>query len=135
RLYPEPLSDSLRSVVAAVYGVKSHNVIAGNGSDEILSILMRCLVGPRDRVALPVPTYSLYDTLIAIQQGEQISVDYPPDFALPEALASQNAVLTFLCNPNSPSGTLAPLPAIERLARSVPGVLGGGGAHAAFSRG
>jgi histidinol-phosphate aminotransferase len=123
RLYPEPLSDSLTSVVAAVYGVKSHNVIAGNGSDEILSILMRCFVGPRDRVALPVPTYSLYDTLIAIQQGEQVSVDYPPDFAVPEALASQNAVLTFLCNPNSPSGTLAPLPAIERLARSVPGIL------------
>jgi len=123
RLYPEPLSDSLRSVAAAVYGVKPHNVIAGNGSDEILSILMRCFVGPRDRVALPVPTYSLYDTLIMIQQGEQISVDYSTDFALPEALFSQNAALTFLCSPNSPSGTLVPLPAIERLARSIPGIL------------
>src|SRR5215475_14321291 len=81
RLYPEPLSDSLRSVAAGVYGVKPHNVIAGNGSDEILSILMRCFVGPRDKVALPVPTYSLYDTLIAIQQGEQTSVNYSPDFA------------------------------------------------------
>src|SRR5215471_11715792 len=44
RLYPEPLSDSLRSVAAGVYGVKPNNVIAGNGSDEILSILMRCFV-------------------------------------------------------------------------------------------
>ena len=123
RLYPEPLSGSLRSVAAGLYGVKPHNVIAGNGSDEILSILMRCFVGAGDRVALPVPTYSLYDTLITIQQGEQISVDYPADFAVPEALASQNAALTFLCNPNSPSGTLAPLPAIERLARSVAGIL------------
>jgi len=123
RLYPEPLSDSLRALAAGLYGVKPHNIIAGNGSDEILSILMRCFVGPHDRVALPVPTYSLYDTLIAIQQGEPITVDYPPNFALPEPLFSQDAALTFLCNPNSPSGTLVPLPAIERLARSVPGIL------------
>jgi histidinol-phosphate aminotransferase len=106
-----------------VYGVKPNNVIAGNGSDEILSILVRCCVGPSDRVALPVPTYSLYDTLIAIQQGQQVSVPYSPDYAVPEELASQNTALTLLCNPNSPSGTLTPLPAIERLARSVRGIL------------
>jgi len=123
RLYPEPLSDGLRSVAAAVYGVKPYNVIAGNGSDEILSILMRCFVGAGDRVALPVPTYSLYDTLIEIQQGEQTSVDYPADFAVPQALGGQRAALTFLCNPNSPSGTLAPLPDIEKLARTVSGIL------------
>jgi histidinol-phosphate aminotransferase len=61
--------------------------------------------------------------LIAIQQGERISVDYPPDFSLPEALVAQNAALTFLCNPNSPSGTLVSLQDIERLARAVPGIL------------
>ena len=123
RLYPEPLADSLRAVAATVYGVKPENILAGNGSDEILSIIMRSFVGSQDRVALPVPTYSLYDTLIAIQQGERITVDYPPDFSVPEALASQNAALTFLCNPNSPSGTLVPLQDIERLARAVSGIL------------
>ena len=123
RLYPEPLADSLRAVAATVYGVKPENILAGNGSDEILSIIMRSVVGPQDRVAFPVPTYSLYDTLIAIQQGERITVDYPPDFSVPEALASQNAALTFLCNPNSPSGTLVPLQDIERLARAVSGIL------------
>jgi histidinol-phosphate aminotransferase len=70
-----------------------------------------------------MPTYSLYDTLIAIQEGERIAIDYPPDFAVPEGLFSQNAALTFLCNPNSPSGTLVSLPVIERLARSVSGIL------------
>jgi histidinol-phosphate aminotransferase len=123
RLYPEPLSDALRSVAGNVYGIKPENIIAGNGSDEILSILMRCFIGPNDRVALPVPTYSLYDTLIEIQQGERVAIHYPPDFALPEGLLSQNAALTFLCNPNSPSGTLVPLQAIEKLACSVSGIL------------
>ena len=105
------------------YGVKRENILAGNGSDEILSIIMRSFIGAQDRVAFPVPTYSLYDTLIAIQQGEPIPVDYPPDFSLPEALAAQNAALTFLCNPNSPSGTLVSLQDIERLARAVSGIL------------
>jgi histidinol-phosphate aminotransferase len=123
RLYPEPLADSLRAVAANVYGVKPENILAGNGSDEILSIIMRSFIGPQDRVAFPVPTYSLYDTLVAIQQGERISVDYPPDFSVPEALASQNAAVTFLCNPNSPSGTLVSLQDIERLARAVSGIL------------
>ena len=106
RLYPEPLSDSLRSAAAAVYGVKPANIIAGNGSDEILSMLLRCFVGPGDRVAFALPTYSLYDTLVEIAEGVAARVNFPEDFSVPEALARQNAALTFLCNPNAPSGTL-----------------------------
>lgn len=123
RLYPEPLSDSLRSVAAGVYGVTPANIIAGNGSDELLAIALRCFVGPGDRVAFPVPTYSLYDTLIEIQDGVRVTLDYPPDFSLPATLNAQNAALTFLCNPNAPSGTLVPLPDIEKLAQSLSGVL------------
>ena len=123
RLYPEPLSDSLRSLAAAVYGVSPRNVLVGNGSDELLSILMRCFVGAHDRVVYPEPTYTLYDTLIAIQEGVKVALPYLPDFSLPEALFSQRAALTFVCNPNSPSGTLLSLKVIERLARTVSGVL------------
>jgi histidinol-phosphate aminotransferase len=123
RLYPEPLSDSLRSLAATAYGVRAENILAGNGSDELLSILVRCFVGKGDRVAYPVPTYTLYDTLIAIQEGEKVGLNYLPDFSLPEALYSEQAALTFLCNPNSPSGTLVSLKEIERLARSVSGIL------------
>lgn len=123
RLYPEPQSDTLRLAAAKVYGVKPANILAGNGSDEILSILLRCFVGPRDRVAYPFPTYSLYDTLIAIQDGVAAPVAYPADFSLPASLAEQKAALTFLCNPNAPSGTLVTLPEIEKLARSLSGLL------------
>jgi histidinol-phosphate aminotransferase len=123
RLYPEPLSDSLRSTAADVFGVEPSNIIVGNGSDELLSIVLRCFVSPQDRVAVPAPTYSLYDTLIEIQDGMAFRVDYPPDFSLPDSLAEQNAALTFLCNPNAPSGTLVSVAAIDRLARAVSGVL------------
>lgn len=123
RLYPEPLGDSLRTIAARVFGVKPSNIIGGNGSDELLSMLLRCFVGPGDRVAFPVPTYSLYDTLVEIQEGVAARVDFPPDFSLPESLAEQKAALTFLCNPNAPSGTLVPLAEIEKLARALSGIL------------
>ncbi|HWH76695.1 MAG TPA: histidinol-phosphate transaminase, partial [Candidatus Binatus sp.] len=123
RLYPEPLSDSLRSAAASVYGVKPENIVAGNGSDELLSMLLRCFVGPKDRVAFPVPTYSLYDTLVEIQDGVAAPVDFPDDFSVPETLARQNAALTFLCNPNAPSGTLVSGSEIAKLARGVSGIL------------
>ena len=120
---PEPLSDTLRAAAAAVYGVQPSNVIAGNGSDELLSLLLRCFVGPGDRVAFPQPTYSLYDTLIEIQNGSRAAVNFPANYSLPPELARQHAALTFLCNPNAPSGTLVSLAEIEKLARSISGVL------------
>lgn len=133
RLYPEPLSDTLRATAAKVYGVKPTNVIAGNGSDELLSMLMRCFVGPQDRVAFPVPTYSLYDTLVEIQDGAAARVNFPPDFSVPDSLAQQNAPLTFLCNPNAPSGTLVGPGEIEKLARSAKGILVVDEAYADFA--
>jgi len=123
RLYPEPRSDSLRMAAGAVYGVKPENIIAGNGSDEILSMLLRSFIGPAGRVAFPVPTYSLYDTLVEIQDGVSVRVNYPAEFSLPEALAGQDAALTFLCNPNAPSGTLVSLAEIAKLAGGVAGIL------------
>lgn len=123
RLYPEPLGDSLRSAAASVYGVPAERILVGNGSDELLSILARALIGAGDRVAYPTPTYTLYDTLVAIQEGESVAVPYPRDFSLPEGLAGARARLTFVCNPNSPSGTLIPPAEIAALARRSGGVV------------
>jgi histidinol-phosphate aminotransferase len=123
RLYPEPASDRLRAVASRVYGLSADHIIAGNGSDELLTMLMRCFVGPRDRVAYPMPTYSLYDILVDIQGGVRAPVAYGPDFSIPASLAKQRAVLTFLCNPNAPSGTLVRPADIARLARAVKGIL------------
>ena len=123
RLYPESLADSLRGLAADTFGVTPAHILAGNGSDELLTIIARCMVGRGDRVVYPVPTYTLYDTLIAIQEGERVRVPYPDDFSLPEGIEAEKGVLTILCNPNSPSGALTPLDRVERLARSVAGVL------------
>jgi histidinol-phosphate aminotransferase len=134
RLYPDPDATGLRARAAAVYGVSPEQVLAGNGSDECLALLVRALVDPGDRVAFPVPTYSLYETLVAVQGATAVRVPWPANFMLPPELATARARLTFLCNPNSPSGTLVPTDAVEALARRVEGVLVVDEAYVDFAR-
>jgi histidinol-phosphate aminotransferase len=74
-------------------------------------------------VAYPVPTYSLYDTLVRMQEGDAVRLPFGPDFRLPAALAEAGAKLTVVCNPNSPSGTLTALDELDRVAAAVPGLL------------
>ena len=106
RLYPDPEAHALRARAARVYGVPADHIMAGNGSDELLALVLRATIDPGDRVAFPVPTYSLYETLVAVQGGAAVRVPFPDDFSLPPALAAARARVTLLCNPNSPSGTL-----------------------------
>jgi histidinol-phosphate aminotransferase len=123
RLYPDPLANALRDRAAEVYGVRRENVLVGNGSDELLSLIVRACVGAGDRVVYPYPTYSLYDTLVTIQEGKTVHVPYPADFSLPAGLAEARGQVTLVCHPNSPSGTAVPIEPIQALARQVTGVL------------
>ena len=134
RLYPDPDATALRARAAEVYGVGADHILAGNGSDELLALLVRATIDPGDRVAFPVPTYSLYDTMVELQGGDAVRVPFPPDFSIPAALAAARARVTFLCNPNSPSGTLVPIADVEALAREITGILVLDEAYVDFAR-
>ena len=123
RLYPEPTAKPLREEAARRYGVRPEQVLAGNGSDELLTMLIRALVGIDDIVVYPEPTYSLYDTLVTIQEGRSLTIPFPDDFTLPPALFAAEGRLMFICNPNAPSGSLTPLATIAELASGFDGVV------------
>ena len=123
RLYPDPAATALREAAARVYGLAPEQVLVGNGSDDLLTMLMRAAVGPDDVVVYPEPTYSLYDTLVTIQEGRSLTIPFPADFSLPPALAAAEGRLLMLCNPNSPSGTFTPVEVIEDLARGRDGIV------------
>jgi len=133
RLYPDPVADVLRHTAAAVYDVSPEQIVVGNGSDDLLTMLVRACLGPGDRIAYPVPTYSLYDTLVALQEAEAVRLPFPSDFSLPAELGRARARLTIVCNPNSPSGTLTPTEELGRLAREVEGLLVVDEAYADFA--
>lgn len=134
RLYPDPEAVALRARAAEVYGVPPDHVLVGNGSDELLALIVRATIDPGDRVAFPVPTYSYYETLVAVQGGRAIEVPFADDFTLPAGLAAAEARVTFLCNPNSPSGTLVPPDEVAELARRVAGILVVDEAYGDFAR-
>jgi histidinol-phosphate aminotransferase len=124
RLYPDPAATSLRSAASARYGLPPACILAGNGSDELLGLVMRACVGPGDCVAYARPTYSLYATLVAAQGGHAREVAFPADYTLPvEELAQSGPRVTLVCNPNAPSGTLFSRSSIEALAQRIDGLL------------
>ncbi|MBI1813554.1 MAG: histidinol-phosphate transaminase [Deltaproteobacteria bacterium] len=124
RLYPDPVATELRRKAGEVYGFAPEQIIAGNGSDDLLALIVRACASAGDRVVYPMPTYSLYDTLVAIQDAEAAHVPFPADFTLPVAALRQlDGRVTFVCNPNAPSGTVTPVAVIEELARALSGLL------------
>ena len=64
-----PLSTAFCKSVALLHGVSPDMVMAGNGSDDLLTILTRAFVGPGDIAAFPSPSYLLYRTLVSLQNG------------------------------------------------------------------
>ncbi|HEV2169621.1 MAG TPA: histidinol-phosphate transaminase, partial [Candidatus Binatus sp.] len=124
RLYPAPRADEFVASAARIYSIPQSMILAGNGSDELLSMVFRATLGSADTVAYPVPTYSLYDTLALVQEARILHVPVRPDFELPlDALANAHANLTIVCSPNSPSGTLTPTRSLGALAKRLDGRL------------
>jgi histidinol-phosphate aminotransferase len=120
RLYPDPMATEFRRTVAKLHGVEPDMVLAGNGSDDLLTILIRAFIGPGDLAGFPSPSYLLYSTLVALQDGRSLVVPYSGDWTLPRnALAVPGLKLFFLANPDSPSGTALDRNQIAELANSL----------------
>jgi len=105
RLYPNPTSGPLRAAIAALHGLTDAQVCVGNGSDDILNLLVRCLGGPAAATAFTRPSYSLYPVLVAIQNGGIEVIEFDRSMLLPIAeIAASTAPAFFLTSPNAPTG-------------------------------
>jgi histidinol-phosphate aminotransferase len=125
RRYPDPFAREFCRAVSDALGVPADWVIVGNGSDDVLNILVRaCGEGAARPLAYPMPTYVLYRTLAAMQPAQVVEIPYPADYRLPIAeLVAAQAAITFIASPNSPSGHAVPLADLRTLAGQVKGIL------------
>jgi histidinol-phosphate aminotransferase len=123
RKYPDPVGTAFRQTAARVLGVDPDAILIGNGSDDILTIVTRAFVPEGGLVVSPTPSYVLYRTLAEIQGARFQAVAFTSAWQLPRPWPVRGANLTFLPNPNSPSGTLIPMPELERLADELDGPL------------
>ncbi|MFH1569270.1 MAG: histidinol-phosphate transaminase [Gemmatimonadota bacterium] len=123
RLYPDAAARGVRERLSRLFDLPVEQILVGNGSDEILNVIVRSFAGPGDEVAMAVPTYPYYRKLLELQDAVPAEVPYPDDYSLPAELARRRAPLTLVANPNSPSGTAASRAAVEAVVEGTPGMV------------
>lgn len=162
RLYPNPKSAPLRAAVAKLHGLREENVCIGNGSDDILNLLVRAFVGttceggrgvpaepgstqarltedgspyPKAAAGFTLPSYSLYPVLVEIQDGKTNVIEFDRAMRLPvERISESSARAFFLTSPNAPTGVGFANPDIERVLAAFRGLLIVDEAYAPFAK-
>jgi len=139
RLYPNPTAQALREKLAKLHRCAPENILAGNGSDELLALATRAFVEPAagrkpgqhaSTVQFFSPSYSLYPVLAAIHGARANVVALDEFFGIPplEVLRKSKAwdfraALTFVTTPNAPSGRGYRTAELEALCRAQQGVV------------
>lgn len=119
RKYPQPLGDSFRNAAAPILGVQPEQILVGNGSDDILTILTRAFVPEGSLIVSPSPSYILYKSLAGIQSARFRTVPFNSDWSLPTEWPGERPDLLFVANPNSPSGTFIDPNSVAQLAERL----------------
>lgn len=134
RLYPSPDSAPLREAVARFHGFDAAQVVAGNGSDDILNLLIRAYAGPGRPIGMLNPSYSLYPVLAAAQHAEVVKVEVTDALGLDVAVVARcGASVFFLTNPNAPLGVAFATDVVRQVAKAFPGLLVVDEAYASFA--
>lgn len=132
RLYPDPASLELREKLAALYEITANQIICGNGSDDILNIIIRTFARPGESVGFFEPTFPLYRVLGIIHAAKVISMRLEEPYNPPPMPPSDLKVF-FLANPNSPVGFGYPTPLLRKMAERIKGIFVIDEAYAEFA--
>lgn len=134
RLYSDPQSSKLREAAASLYGVTPEQVLCGNGSDEILGILLRTFTTRGDTIGYYEPSYSYYATLGSIHALKLRPTPLGTEPTHPPLPEDPNLSVFFLTNPNSPMGFSLRPEFVSALADHLNGILVVDEAYADFAR-
>ena len=126
--YPDPNQLALKKEIAFLRGCTINQLLIGNGSDEILDLLLRAFCTPnKDNVILMPPTYGMYAVLANINGVGIKEVPLTSDFQLNTAqilaAVDPNTKAIFFCSPNNPSGNLFKSSDIEALLNGFDGLV------------
>jgi threonine-phosphate decarboxylase len=103
--YPDPDARSLTKAIAGYLGIRRENILAGNGSIELIYLIARA-VKPRT-TAIAIPAFSEYERAVRCENSkiDFIKLKEEKNF-MPDTLCPRRQDLLFLCNPNNPTGNL-----------------------------
>ncbi len=125
-VYPDSGATEFRQALARKLKVEAENVIAGNGSSELMWLCALAYFDPGDRIVIAGPTFGEYKRACLIAGCIPFEANsQPPDFELEvnsiiELARKRHARAVFLCNPNNPTGKYLPRSGIENLLDNLP---------------
>ena len=119
-LYPDPDLKALVDEIAEYYGVSRQNVIATNGSDEVLDFAFKAYVDNARPALFANHTYGFYKVFASANDVPYTEMPLRPDFSIDVDDYIQREGTVFIANPNAPTGLALSLAEIERLVASNP---------------
>ena len=107
--YPDPEALEVRTSLSRTLDFPADGILLGNGSDEIIQMIVGVLGGKSGRVLVPSPTFSMYriTSLILGKQVTEVELDENFDIDLErtlETIREQDPDIVFLATPNNPTG-------------------------------
>ena len=130
RVYPPPLAQPFRKAAAELHGVSPDNIIATNGGDELLRLILTCYCEAGTRVGgigVTDPTYSLYPVLAAIQDTPVVSIERTDDFSLAgntiDRWNEARCAVGMIVNPHAPTGRFESVDVLRGFAEQLNGLL------------
>ncbi|KAG7651390.1 Pyridoxal phosphate-dependent transferase [Arabidopsis thaliana x Arabidopsis arenosa] len=110
-VYPDPQSRRLRDALAQDSGLESEYILVGCGADELIDLIMRCVLDPGEKIIDCPPTFSMYVFDAAVNGAGVIKVPRNPDFSLnvdriAEVVELEKPKCIFLTSPNNPDGSI-----------------------------
>jgi histidinol-phosphate aminotransferase len=136
--YPDRSATRLREVIAQRHGVSPENVFVANGSNEVLQTILLTYGGHGRKVAVFEPTYQMYGQIARVTGAQVVVGARDGDFILDadeisRVTGSQDIAVTFLTNPNNPTGVIEPRENLEHLLRTTSGIVVVDEAYAEFA--
>ncbi len=109
-IYPDANQTELRESLSLYLGLGMEYLVAGNGSDELIDLLLRMFLEPGDEVIINVPTFDMYRFSTEVCRGKLIEVlrkkDFEVDIEAVKAAVTKKTRLIFVTSPNNPTGTV-----------------------------
>ena len=123
--YPVPSYTSLKNAIKLQFGIQdNYDVVLGNGSDELISMVSVACAKPGAIVLSPVPSFVMYALSARLAGMTFVGVPLHADLSLDKAamlaaIAEQRPAITYLAYPNNPTGTLFEVADIEEILHAV----------------
>ena len=137
--YPDPLAWAVKKELSAIKKVASENIFLGNGSDEVIDVLMRIFCEPNvDNIITLPPTYGMYQVSADTCGVDVIKINLDENFQpkIEEILrgANERSKILFICSPNNPSGNAIESGSILNLINHFKGIVVVDEAYSDFSK-